>query len=101
MFVFQAVLELKRENENLKERLKVAVSQMADSVDTNDVRSRMEAACTERDDLQKENNDFKEQLEKWKTEFREEHDGREPTEDDRLEFVIFEFSEYSLVGLFI
>ncbi|XP_065060252.1 myosin-2 heavy chain-like [Rhopilema esculentum] len=80
-----AVIELKRENESLKERLKVAVSQMADSIDIGDVKSRMEAANAEKADLVNENNGFKEQLEKWKAEFREEHDGKEPAEDDRTE----------------
>ena len=81
----QAILELKRENESLKERLKVAVSQMADSIDIGDVKSRMEAADAEKAELENENNGFKEQLEKWKAEFREGHDGKEPAEDDRLE----------------
>ena len=80
-------MELKRENENLKERLKVAVSQMTDAVDKNDVENRLEAVNSEKDDLQKENNEYKEQLEKWRAEFREEHDGREPSEEDRLGIV--------------
>lgn len=79
------VLELKRENENLKERLKVAVSQMADVVDTSDVQSKMEALSTEKNALEEENHGYKEELEKWRLEFQEENDGREPTEEDRTE----------------
>ena len=78
-------MELKRENENLKERLKVAVSQMADVVDTSDVQSKMEALSTEKNALEEENHGYKEELEKWRLEFQEENDGREPTEEDRLE----------------
>lgn len=79
-------MDLKRENEGLRERLRIAISQMAGSVDANDVNGRLETATSERDEIQKENNDFKDQLEKWKADFREERDGREPTEDDRFVF---------------
>lgn len=82
-------MELQRENQNLRERLKVAVSQMADSIDTSDVEQRMEAAKEEKGELDKETSEFKVQLEKWKEEFREAHDGKEPTEEDRYPFITF------------
>eukprot|EP00794_Sanderia_malayensis_P009619 gene9619-10602_t len=82
-----AVLELKRDNENLKKRLEVAVSQMADSVDTNDVEQRLKACEDERGEIQQENEKFNENLEAWVAEFREEHDGHEPAEEDRTEEV--------------
>ena len=85
-------MELQRENQNLRERLKVAVSQMADSIDTSDVEQRMEAAKEEKSELDKETSDFKVQLEKWKEEFRETHDGREPTEEDRYSYHFSSFS---------
>ena len=84
-------MELQRENQNLRERLKVAVSQMADSIDTSDVEQRMEAAKEEKGELDKETSEFKVQLEKWKEEFREAHDGREPTEEDRYSYHVSSF----------
>lgn len=83
VFHRQAMIELQRENENLKERLKVAVAQMVASVDTGEVEQRLKVASEEKALLGKENEGFNETLEKWSVEFREEHDGHEPTEEDR------------------
>ena len=73
---------------------------MADAVDTNDVQNRLEAVDSEKDDLQKENAEFKEKIENWRAEFREEHDGKEPTEDDRLEIAIFSTLFKALIVVF-
>ncbi len=80
----KAMLDLQRENQSLKERLKVAIAQMTDSVDTSDVEQRLNAADDEKSEIRQENDKYNETLQKWMAEFREEHDGHEPTEEDRF-----------------
>ena len=56
----------------------------AGQIDNNETEEKLQAAEAEKQSLIDEQNRMKEELEKWKEQYRLEHEGEEPTSDDRF-----------------
>lgn len=59
-------------------------------MDDKETEEKLKAAEEEKQALVDEQNKMKEEFEKWKEQYRQDHEGEEPTEDDR--FVMFNIS---------
>lgn len=68
----------------------LAATTAAGQVDDKETEEKLKAAEEERQALIDEQNKMKEEFEKWKEQYQQEHEGQEPTEDDR--FVLFNIS---------
>ena len=79
----QKISELQRQNASLRETVKSAVNQVFGAVETPEMEGRLETAEEERSQLKNEIEELRRQYEQWKEDFKQEHNGQEPTEDDR------------------
>ena len=67
--------------EQLQGLLAVTTTVQGDNKETEE---KLKAAEAEKQSLLDEQNRMKEEFEKWKEQFKQEHDGEEPSEDDRF-----------------
>lgn len=70
----------------LREQLQglLAATAVAGQVDDKETEEKLKAAEEEKQSLVDEQNKMKEEFEKWKEQYRQDHEGEEPTEDDRF-----------------
>ena len=62
----------------------LAATAVAGQVDDKETEEKLKAAEEERQALVDEQKRMKEEFEKWKEQYQQEHEGKEPTEDDRF-----------------
>lgn len=85
----QELRETRQQCTALREQLQglLVVTASAGQVDDNETEEKLKAAEAEKQALVDEQNKMKEEFEKWKEQYRQEHEGEEPSEDDRLVLV--------------
>ena len=66
----------------------LAATAAAGQVDDKETEEKLKAAEVEKQALVDEQNKMKEEFEKWKEQYRQDHEGEEPTEDDRCVMLI-------------
>ena len=82
----QELRETRQQCTALREQLQglLAVAAAAGQVDNQENEEKLKAAEAEKQALVDEQNKMKEEFEKWKEQYQQEHEGEEPTEDDRF-----------------
>lgn len=82
----QELRETRQQCTALRQQLQglLVVTASAGQVDDNETEEKLKAAEAEKQALVDEQNKMKEEFEKWKEQYRQEHEGEEPSEDDRL-----------------
>ena len=83
--VLQELRETRQQCTALREQLQglLAATAAAGHIGNKETEDKLKAAETEKQTLIDEQNRMKEEFEKWKEQYRQEHEGEEPTEDDR------------------
>lgn len=74
---------MKQKNKTLHQRLETTLNSVVDSVDIDETSAKLAAAEDEKSNLQKEIEELNQAIAEWKEKFRAEHDGQEPSNDDR------------------
>ena len=82
----QELRETRQQCTALREQLQglLAATAAAGQVDDKETEEKLKAAEVEKQALMDEQNKMKEEFEKWKEQYRQDHEGEEPTEDDRF-----------------
>ena len=93
LYVFitpQELRETRQQCSALREQLQglLAATAAAGQVDDKETEEKLKAAEEEKQALVDEQNKMKEEFEKWKEQYRQDHEGEEPTEDDRFVMLI-------------
>lgn len=85
----QELRETRQQFTSLREQLQglLVATAAAGQIDNNETDEKLKAAEAEKQSLVDEQNRMKQEIEKWKEQYRQEHEGEEPTNDDRSEEV--------------
>lgn len=83
--VLQELRETRQQCISLREQLQglLAATTAAGQIGNEETEEKLKAAETEKQTLIDEQNRMKEEFEKWKEQYRQEHEGEDPAEDDR------------------
>lgn len=83
--VLQELRETRQQCTSLREQLQglLVATTAAGQIGNEETEEKLKAAETEKQTLIDEQNRMKEEFEKWKEQYRQEHEGEDPAEDDR------------------
>ena len=79
----QELRETRQQCVTLREQLQTLLLTAATVQDDTETEEKLKSAEAEKQALVEQQAKMKEEFEKWKEQFKEEHEGEEPTEDDR------------------
>lgn len=86
----QELRETRQQCTALREQLQglLAATAAAGQVDDKETEEKLKAAEAEKQALVDEQNKMKEEFEKWKEQYRQDHEGEEPSEEDRFVMLV-------------